>query len=513
MTSRYYVTTPIYYVNGAPHIGHAYTSIAADVLARFNRLDGKDVFFLTGTDEHGQKVEQAAQTAGVNTQSFTDGIAADFRSMADAMGISYDDFIRTTEPRHKQAAQALWEKVAANGHIYLDAYEGWYALRDECFYSEDELTTHADGRKTAPTGAPVEWVREPSYFFRLSAFEDRLLALYEQHPEFLGPSGRRNEIVSFVRQGLKDLSISRTSFKWGIPVPNDPDHVMYVWFDALTNYLSALGYPDFSAERMKYWPASAHIVGKDIIRFHAVFWPAFLMAAEIELPRSVFANGWWTIEGEKMSKSVGNVIDPRDLVASYGLDPVRFFLLREVPFGGDSDLSKRSLVNRLNVELANDLGNLAQRTLSLIARNCEGQLPAFDTLSEDDTALLASASLLPELLRGQLSRFALTDGLEEVWKLIRACNSYIDRQAPWALKKTDLVRMATVLRVLHEALRHIAIMLQPYMPGTMDKLLTQLGVAESARDFASLAIPLEAGIALPAPQGLFPRYVEPENAA
>lgn len=513
MTSRYYVTTPIYYVNGAPHIGHAYTSVAADVLARFNRLDGKDVFFLTGTDEHGQKVEQAAQTAGVDTQSFTDGIAADFRSMADAMDISYDDFIRTTEPRHKQAAQALWEKVAANGHIYLDAYEGWYALRDECFYSEDELTSHADGRKTAPTGAPVEWVREPSYFFRLSAFEDRLLALYEQHPEFLGPSGRRNEIVSFVKQGLKDLSISRTSFKWGIPVPNDPGHVMYVWFDALTNYLSALGYPDENAERMKYWPASAHIVGKDIIRFHAVFWPAFLMAAEIDLPQSVYANGWWTIEGEKMSKSVGNVIDPRDLVQSFGLDPVRFFLLREVPFGGDSDLSRRSLINRLNVELANDLGNLAQRTLSLIARNCEASLPAFDALSEDDTALLANASLLPQLMRGQLARFALTDALEEVWKLIRACNSYIDRQAPWALRKTDLVRMATVLRVLHEALRHIAILLQPYMPGTMDKLLIQLGVAQDKRDFASLAESLEAGIALPAPQGLFPRYVEPESAA
>ncbi len=386
-------------------------------------------------------------------------------------------------------------------------------MRDECFYSEDELTTHADGYKTAPTGAPVEWVREPSYFFRLSSFEDQLLALYEQHPEFLGPSGRRNEIVSFVKQGLKDLSISRTSFRWGIPVPNDPDHVMYVWFDALTNYLSALGYPDESASRMAYWPASAHIVGKDIIRFHAVFWPAFLMAAGIELPRSVYANGWWTIEGEKMSKSIGNVIDPRDLVRDFGLDPVRFFLLREVPFGGDSDLSRRSLINRLNVELANDLGNLAQRTLSLIARNCNASLPAFDVLSEDDTTLLASASLLPTLMRGQLGRFALTDALEEVWKLIRACNAYIDRQAPWALKKTDLVRMATVLRVLHEALRHIAILLQPYMPGTMDKLLTQLGVAQEKRDIASLAESLVSGTSLPAPQGLFPRHVEPEATA
>lgn len=512
-TNRYYVTTPIYYVNGAPHIGHAYTSVAADVLARFNRLDGKDVFFLTGTDEHGQKVEQAAQNAGVETQAFTDGIASDFRDMADAMDISYDDFIRTTEPRHKKAAQALWEAVSANGHIYLGAYEGWYALRDECFYSEDELTTRPDGSRIAPSGAPVEWVREPSYFFRLSAFQDRLLALYEQHPEFLGPSGRRNEIVSFVRQGLKDLSISRTSFRWGIPVPNDPDHVMYVWFDALTNYLSALGYPDPGAERMAFWPASAHIVGKDIIRFHAVFWPAFLMAAGIALPEAVYANGWWTIEGEKMSKSVGNVVDPRDLVATYGLDPVRFFLLREVPFGGDSDLNRRSLVNRLNVELANDLGNLAQRTLSLIARNCEGILPAFGTLSDDDRALLAGASLLPELLRGQMKRFALTDGLEEVWKVIRACNAYIDRQAPWALKKTDIVRMASVLRVLHEALRHIATTLQPFMPGTMAKLLTQLGVAEEKRDFAALSETLEEGIALPAPQGLFPRHVLPEDAS
>lgn len=359
----------------------------------------------------------------------------------------------------------------------------------------------------------MEWVREPSYFFKLSAFEDKLLELYEQHPEFIGPAGRRSEVVSFVKQGLRDLSISRTSFKWGVPVPNDPDHVMYVWFDALTNYLSALGYPDLDAPKMAFWPANVHVVGKDIIRFHAVFWPAFLMAAGLELPRSVFANGWWTIEGEKMSKSIGNVVDPRELASEFGLDPIRFFLLREVPFGGDSDLNRRSIINRLNVELANDLGNLAQRTLTQIARNCGGALPARVEGTEDDQALLAQASLLPDLLRGQIGRFALTDGLEEVWKVIRACNSYIDRQAPWALRKTDPERMAAVLRVLHDAMRVIGTVLQPYMPGTMDKLLTQLGVETGERDFAALDRPLPAGRALPAPRGLFPRYVEPEEKA
>ena len=512
MTARYYVTTPIYYVNGAPHIGHAYTSVAADVLARFHRLDGRDVLFLTGTDEHGQKVEQAAQAAGVDTQAFTDRISGDFRAMADAMNISYDDYIRTTEPRHKQAAQSLWEKVAANGHIYLDAYEGWYALRDECFYSEDELVTRPDGTKVAPTGAPVEWLREPSYFFRLSAFQDRLLEYYESHPHFIGPEARRREITSFVKQGLRDLSVSRTSFKWGIPVPNDPDHVMYVWFDALANYLSALGYPDMAAPKMAYWPANVHLVGKDIIRFHAVYWPAFLMAAGIELPHAIMSNGWWTIEGEKMSKSLGNVVDPRDLVAEFGLDPVRFFLLREVPFGGDSDLNRRSLINRLNVELANDLGNLAQRTLSQIARNLGGVLPERPTLTEDDAGLLAQASLLPDLLRSQMSRFALTDGLEEVWKVVRACNSYIDRQAPWTLRKTDPERMAAVLRVLHDAIRAIATVLQPYMPDSMGKLLTQLSVNDDERSFLALDTALPGGRVLPAPQGLFPRYVAPESS-
>ncbi|MFT9359900.1 methionine--tRNA ligase [Acetobacter okinawensis] len=510
MTRRFYVTTPIYYVNGAPHIGHAYTSIAADVLARFHRLAGDDVFFLTGTDEHGQKVEQAAQAAGVAPKAFADSVSANFRAMADAMAISYDDFIRTTDPRHIAGAQALWRKVADNGAIYLDAYEGWYALRDECFYGEDELIEGPDGKKVAPTGAPVEWLKEPSYFFRLSDYQDRLLELYDRHPEFLGPHGARNEIISFVKQGLRNLSISRTSFKWGIPVPGDEQHVMYVWFDALANYLSALGYPDMDAQRMAFWPASLHLVGKDIARFHAIYWPAFLMAAGIELPEKIFANGWWTIEGQKMSKSLGNVVDPRELVAEFGLDAVRFFVLREVPFGGDSDLSRKALITRNNVELANDLGNLAQRTLSLVARNCGGILPERGTLTEEDQKLLAQVSVLPQLLGTQFERCALTDALEDVWKVIRACNAYIDHQAPWALRKTDVERMADVLRVLLDALRGIATMLQPFMPDSMARMLDQLGVAQDERIFAALEVPLPGGRQLPAPQGIFPRYVEPE---
>ncbi|QHC36164.1 methionine--tRNA ligase [Komagataeibacter xylinus] len=510
MTRRYYVTTPIYYVNGAPHIGHAYTSVAADVIARFKRLAGFDVFFLTGTDEHGQKVEQAAGAKGMQPQAFADAVAADFRDMYDKMDISYDDFIRTTEPRHVQAAQALWKKLEENGHIYLDAYEGWYATRDECFYGEEELIDGPEGKKVAPTGAAVEWVKEPSYFFNLSKFSDRLLELYETRPGFIEPQSRRNEVKSFVKQGLRDLSVSRTSFNWGIPVPGDPKHVMYVWVDALANYLSAVGYPDETAARWDFWPPNLHLVGKDILRFHAIYWPALLMAADLPLPERVFSHGWWTIEGQKMSKSLGNVVDPRDLVKTFGLDPIRFFLMREMPFGGDSDLSRRAIITRMNVELANDLGNLAQRTLSQVARNCEGRLPAQGKHTDEDRELLATASLLPDIMHQQIDRQALTDALEEVWKLIRACNAYIDHQAPWKLKKTDPERMADVLRVLTDAQRVIATVLQPYMPGSMDKMLTQLGVEEGERDFAALDTPLPAGRVLPKPEGVFPRYEEPE---
>ena len=506
--SRYYVTTPIYYVNGAPHIGHAYTAIAADVLARWHRLDGDEVFLLTGTDDHGQKVEKAAHDAGMKPQAFVDRVSKQFEAMSALVGISNDDFIRTTEERHKRACQALWQRLQEAGEIYLGAYEGWYAVRDEAFYDEGELVTRPDGSRAAPTGAPVEWVREPSYFFRLSAWGDRLLALYDSHPEFIQPASRRNEVASFVRGGLRDLSISRTSFTWGIPVPGDPSHVMYVWVDALTNYLSALGWPDEDAPRWPFWPANVHLVGKDIIRFHAVYWPALLMAAGLPVPRTVFGHGWWTAGGEKMSKSLGNAIDAAALVRTYGLDPVRYFLLREVPFGNDGDYSAAALVRRMNVELANDLGNLAQRTLSQVAKNLGGVLQERCAPTPADATLLDAAAALPDFLRGHMSRFAFNDALEEVWRVIRAANAYIDHQAPWALRKTDPARMAAVLGVLADVIRAVATVLQPFMPGSMGRMLDQLAVPDDARSLASLSVPLPAGAALPAPQGVFPRHVE-----
>jgi methionyl-tRNA synthetase len=509
MTRTCFVTTPIYYVNGSPHIGHAYTSIAADVMARFKRLDGFDVFFLTGTDEHGQKVEKAAADAGLSPQAFADRVSAEFRAMADAMGVSYDDYIRTTEDRHKAACTALWQRIEANGDIYLGHYEGWYAVRDEAFYDEAELTVRPDGSRVAPSGAPVEWVREPSYFFRLSAYQDRLLELYETRPEFAAPQSRRSEVTSFVKGGLRDLSVSRTTFNWGIPVPGAPGHVMYVWLDALTNYVSACGFPDPGAPRWKYWPADVHFVGKDIIRFHAVYWPAFLMAAGLPLPRRVSSHGWWVVDGEKMSKSLGNVIAPAALAATYGLDQIRYFLLREKPFGGDGSMSHASIVSRINVELANDLGNLAQRTLSLIARNCGGLLPARGEATEDDAALLAQADALLDAVRAHIDRQTFSEALEEIWKVIRAANGYIDRQAPWALNKTDKVRMGIVLRVLVDTVRVVATLLQPFMPGAMARMLDQLGVPAEPRDFASLATPLADGTPLPPPAGVFPRFVEP----
>ena len=508
MSKTYYVTTPIYYVNDVPHIGHAYTTVACDVLARWKRLDGYDVFFLTGTDEHGQKVEKAAETAGVDPQAFTDRVSVAFRDMAATMGISNDDFIRTTEARHKASVSELWKRLEASGDIYLGGYEGWYAVRDEAFYDEDELRTLPDGGKIAPSGAPVEWVVEPSYFFRLSAWQERLLAFYEANPGFIAPEARRNEVLSFVRGGLRDLSISRTSFTWGIPVPGDPKHIMYVWLDALQNYVSATGFPDADAPRAKFWPADLHMVGKDILRFHTVYWPAFLMSAGLPTPKRVFAHGWWTIEGEKMSKSLGNVIAPADMVNTYGLDATRYFLLREVPFGNDGNFSRKALVSRMNVELANDLGNLAQRSLSLIARNCEGKLPEVGPVTEEDAVLRAAADALPASLRAHMDVQAFGDALEDVWKVIRAGNGYIDRQAPWALKKTDTVRMAHVLRVLADVLRTVSTVLQPVMPTSMAKMLDQLGVPDDARDLAALASPLPAGTALPAPQGVFPRFVE-----
>ena len=510
----FYITTPIYYVNDNPHIGHAYTTLACDVMARFKRLDGFEVKFLTGTDEHGQKVEKSAEKAGVDPQTFSDMVSQRFRDLAKKLNFTNDEFIRTTEPRHIEACQALWRELAKRDQIYLGAYSGWYSVRDETFFSEDELVKDANGNRIAPTGAPVEWVEEPSYFFRLSAWQQPLLDFYEKNPDFIAPQSRRNEVLSFVRGGLQDLSVSRTSFSWGVPVPDDPRHIMYVWLDALTNYITAAGYPDVdSAEYKKYWPASLHMVGKDILRFHTIYWPAFLMAAELDPPDRVFAHGWWTNEGQKISKSLGNVIDPMTLVERYGLDQVRYFLLREVPFGNDGDFSHRAMVNRMNGELANDLGNLAQRVLSMIAKNCAAAVPQPGAFTEDDGVLLDSGRVLLDKARATIDQQLFHEMLENVWQVIRAANGYVDRQAPWALRKTDPARMATVLYVLAETVRRVAIILQPVMPDSMARMLNQLAVPETERSFDGIDRVLSPGTALPKPEGVFPRYVEDEAEA
>jgi methionyl-tRNA synthetase len=501
----FFITTPIYYVNDLPHLGHAYTTVACDVLARFMRLDGGRVRFLTGTDEHGQKVEQSARAAGISPQELTDRNSAGFREMTRLLGISNDDFIRTTEPRHARAVQAIWQELERRGEIYLGPFAGWYSVRDEAFYEESELV---EGK--APTGAEVEWLEEENYFFRLSAWQDRLLAYYDANPDAIAPRSRRNEVISFVKSGLHDLSISRTSFSWGIPVPGNPQHVIYVWLDALTNYITAVGYPDientgFSA----LWPTVLHVVGKDILRFHTVYWPAFLMAAGLEPPRRVFAHGWWTVEGQKMSKSLGNFIPPKQLIDIYGLDPVRYFLLRELPFGSDGDFSRRAVVGRLNGDLANDFGNLAQRVLVMVNRNCDAKVPEPGAFGEADTALLDAARVLLDAVRVHLSEQAFHLALEAIWRVVGEANRYVDEQAPWALNRTDPARMRTVLYTLAETIRLLAIMVQPFVPGSAGKLLDQLAVPEAARHFAALAdAPLVPGTGLPKPEGVFPRFVE-----
>ena len=503
---KYYLTTPIYYVNDVPHIGHAYTTLACDVLARFKRLDGFDVLFLTGTDEHGQKVEKAAEAVDMKPQAFTDKVSQNFRDLLPFMNISNDDFIRTTETRHKAAAQAIWHRLMKNGHIYLDKYSGWYSVRDEAYFSEGELV---DGK--APTGAPVEWVEEPSYFFDLSQWETKLLQFYKDNPDFIAPVSRRNEVVSFVSSGLRDLSISRTSFNWGIAVPDDEKHIMYVWLDALTNYITATGFPDEEQNLYrKFWPASLHMVGKDILRFHAVYWPAFLLAADLEPPKRVFAHGWWTNEGQKISKSLGNVIDPLQLIETYGLDQVRYFLMREVPFGNDGDFSKSGMVNRINSDLANDLGNLCQRVLSFVYKNCNATVPKNMGFTPDDSKLITHAYEILPKLREDYNSQLFNVALERVWGLVAASNKYIDEQAPWKLRKTDPDRMHTVLYTLLETIRCIGILLQPIMPGSSEKILNQLAVDTSKRSFAALNSNdcLEAGTSLQKPNPIFPRFEE-----
>jgi methionyl-tRNA synthetase len=510
----FYITTAISYPNGSPHIGHAYELIATDAIARFNRHDGKDVLFLSGTDEHGIKMLQTARKEGISPRELADRNAKLFRDMGHLLNASYDDFIRTTEERHYKASQAIWQKMVEAGDIYKGGYAGWYSVRDEAYYQEEETELRPDNVRYGPQGTPVEWLEEESYFFRLSAYQDRLLKLYADNPGFIGPDERRNEVVSFVKSGLKDLSVSRTTFDWGIPVPGDERHVMYVWVDALTNYITAAGYPDEKAERWRYWPADVHIIGKDIIRFHAVYWPAFLLSAGIELPKRVYGHGFVFNRGEKMSKSVGNVIDPVSLVEHYGLDQLRYFLLREIPFGQDGNYSHESIVNRTNADLANDLGNLAQRSLSMIAKNCDAKVPQPGALIDVDKAILDQATAALETARRAVGMQALHLALAAIFGVVAEANRYFASQEPWALKKTDPARMDTVLYVTAEVIRRIGILCQPFIPGSAAKLLDILAVPADKRNFADLSGgELVPGTDLPAPQPVFPRYVEADKEA
>lgn len=522
----YYVTTPIYYVNDRPHIGHAYTTIACDVMARFMRLDGQEVFFLTGTDEHGQKVAKSAAARNVTPQQLVDEVSQNFRDLVasgqNILQVSNNDFIRTTEERHKAACQELWQRIEKNGFIYKDNYGGWYAVRDEAYYAESELV-EKNGQKLAPTGAEVEWVEEESYFFKLSAFQERLLELYDSAP-FVHPKTRQNEVRSFVAGGLKDLSISRTTFDWGVPVPGDESHVMYVWIDALTNYLTALDWPEEGENYATFWEQGdvTHVVGKDILRFHAVYWPAFLMAADLPLPKQVIAHGWWTVEGEKMSKSLGNVLSPEEMITQAGgIDPLRYFLLKAMPFGNDGDFSKHRMVEIINADLANNIGNLAQRTLSMIQKNCDGKVPEFDNgkLTDADNKVLdwgyVTESDTPDKVRQLMALGQFHDVLPGILKAANESNQYIDVQEPWKRKKDDPQRMATILYHLAETVRSIAIMLQPFCPGASAKLLDQLAVPENERSFAHLTADyaLKPGTPLPKPEGVFPRIQLKEEAA
>ena len=520
---KFYITTAISYPNGVPHIGHAYEAIATDAIARFERLDGKDVFFLTGTDEHGLKMKQTAVKEGITPRELADRNSARFIEMAATLGLSNDDFIRTTEPRHYRASEEIWRRMEKAGDIFLKNYSGWYSVRDEAFYAESETTVGPDGVRVGPQGTPVEWTEEETYFFRLSAYQDRLLAHYEANPDFILPPERRNEVVSFVKGGLEDLSISRTTLDWGIPVPslsgkpsaNGPSHVMYVWVDALTNYITGAGFPDEASPRWHYWPADVHVIGKDIVRFHAVYWPAFLMSAGLALPKRIFSHGFVLNKGEKMSKSVGNVVDPFDLVRAYGRDQVRYFFLREVMFGQDGNYSPEAIANRINADLANNLGNLAQRSLSMIYKNCDGRIPEPGAFTAQDEALLSATDNLHAVAREAMDRQAITQYLNAVWAVIADANGYFAAEEPWAKKKTDPRRMETILYVTAEVVRQFGILAQPVMPELAGKLLDLLALPNEARVFAKLGAAgrLAPGTAIPEPQGVFPRYVDPEEQA
>jgi methionyl-tRNA synthetase len=520
MPEPFYITTAIAYPNGRPHIGHAYEAVATDAIARFQRMMGRDVRFVTGTDEHGLKMAQTARNAGRETLEFADEMSSYFRKMCDKLNVSYNAFIRTSDAKHHEASIALWKAMEANDDLYLDRYEGWYSVRDEAYYGEEELVDGEGGIKLSPQGTPVEWTAEESWFFRLSKYQDQLLALYQDNPDFIRPESRRNEVLRFVEGGLKDLSVSRTSFDWGVPVPGAPGHVMYVWVDALTTYLSGIGFPNKDGDFARFWPANVHIIGKDIVRFHAVYWPALLMSAGLPVPQQIFGHGFLLARGgEKMSKSLGNVVDPIELADRYGVDQLRYFFLREVSFGQDGSYSPEAIVLRCNAELANSFGNLAQRTLSQVFKNCEGYLPQIHDHTDDDSALFETVRVaIEETIPQAFSELALSQAAEAWMIAVFACNAYIDAQAPWALKKTDTHRMETVLGTLYICIAQLAVAISPIIPASAEKLLTQMGIAPELRTYASIlshwySLLAESDFRLEQPVGLFPRLELPAEEA
>ncbi|MDZ4276391.1 MAG: methionine--tRNA ligase [Erythrobacter sp.] len=515
----FYITTAISYPNGRPHIGHAYEAIAADVIARFQRLRGRTVRFQTGTDEHGLKMARKAEEQGRSPRDLADEMSGYFREMCDALNVSYDRFIRTSEPDHHRASQAIWQAMEASGDLYLDRYEGWYSVRDEAYYDEGELVAGEGGEKLSPQGTPVEWTVEESWFFRLSKYQDYLIGLLRT-PGFLEPSSRRNEMIAFVEQGLRDLSVSRTSFDWGVKVPGSDDHVMYVWVDALTNYITGLGYPDDIPNGMStFWPADLHLIGKDIVRFHSIYWPAFLESAGLPAPKKVFGHGFLLNRGQKESKSLGNVTDPLELAERFGVDALRYFLMREVAFGQDGSYSPEAIVLRANAELANSFGNLAQRTLSMIVKNMDGRLEAFERDAADDALLTIVKQACAIELPRDFEALSFSTGIEAWLRAVYACNQYVDEQAPWGLKKTEPERMKAVLQTLFVALRDLAIAIQPVVPQKSAALLDQLGIPADERSYAALEDHdwfdrlVSSGLTVAPPTPLFPRLELPINEA
>ncbi|MFZ1744102.1 MAG: methionine--tRNA ligase [Pontixanthobacter sp.] len=519
MSEPYYITTAISYPNGKPHIGHAYEAIAADVIARFQRARGRDVRFQTGTDEHGLKMARKAEEQGKTARELADEMSGYFQDMCAALNISHDRFIRTVEDDHHRASQAIWQAMEAKGDLYLDRYEGWYSVRDEAYYDEKELIGGEGGEKLSPQGTPVEWTVEESWFFRLSNYQDALLKLFNETPDFLQPDSRRNEMIAFVSGGLRDLSVSRTSFDWGVKVPGSNGHVMYVWVDALTNYLTGLGYPDMDGDMDKFWPANLHLIGKDIVRFHTVYWPAFLMSANLPLPKKVFGHGFLLNRGQKESKSLGNVTDPIELAEKFGVDTLRYFLMREVAFGQDGSYSPEAIVARANAELANSFGNLAQRTLSLIFKNCDGYLPPIHGHDPADNELLALVGkAVGQDIPEAFERLEMSRGIEDWMNAVFACNAYVDTQAPWALKKTDTDRMETVLATLYICIAQLAAAILPVVPASASRLLDAMGVEPALRNYAAIQShwysPLtESDFRLDKPEPVFPRLDMPDTEA